>query len=120
MMKLVSLLFFFSSVSIAANPPINIVCGNDNYAIHFGNGGSVVLKNGELMESPSFSRKSYNGDLNAAILQFDQYGEQGGFHVHHSIVLSKGKSDAVLNKQDFDADNVARSDAVKENCMIKK
>ncbi|MBD8129278.1 hypothetical protein [Pantoea agglomerans] len=115
-----ALLFLFSSASIAANPPININCGNDNYAIHFGNGGSVVLKNGELMESPSFSRKSYNGDLNAAILQFDQYGEQGGFHVHHSIVLSKGKSEAVLNKQDFDADNVARSDAVKESCTIKK
>lgn len=101
--------------------PVNFSCGKDHYILYESSSyNHVTIKNGELLDSTKVETKTYGDDDNAIIISFDQWGENGGFHLHHLLIFSEKNKKITLNKRMLDADNTPRGDEDTENCAIDK
>lgn len=121
MKKIFLYLFLFSSSAVAVGPPLNLKCGKDNYILYESvSNQHAAIKNDVLMSSTSATEKPYGDDENAIIIEFDEWGENGGMHIHHFIVFDTVQKKVTLQKRTLDADNTPRSDAITETCTVKK
>lgn len=119
MKNILLILGFISCGVCASSPPLNFICEKDKYIIYESvNNDHAAIKNGVLMSSTKGYENPYGEDENALIFEFDQWGQNGGMHVHHFFVFSPSKKNLTLTKQTLDADNIPRSDGVRENCKI--
>jgi len=118
-MALLAILLAFTSLSQAAEP-IRFVCDKSTYTIYLGVTEGAIVKNEQLLSDLTFSQKSYGDNENAGIFEFNQWGENGGFHVHYVAALNKEKMTGVLSSTTLDADNTPRGPTTQVNCIIKK
>ena len=118
-MLLCSPLFAFASG--VSGPPINIICGKDNYILYESvNYQHAAIKNGVLMSDTKGFSNPYEDDENAIIFEFDEWGQNGGIHVHHFLVFNTIHKTMTLQKRTLDADNLPRGDGTTEKCKLKK
>lgn len=110
---IVLLLLTISSSAFAKGQPIRFSCGNNNFIVYFNASSTkvAVVLNDSLAENPVVQQQPYGDDMNATVLGFDVWGENGGLHDHYTTVFFSDRKTIKQMVQILDADNRFRGDA---------
>lgn len=112
------LLLLSSSFCYAEDKSTKFYCGNNDFIVYFNPSKTkvAVIINDELAENTTIQQQPYGEDMNATLLGFDVWGENGGLHDHYTTVFSSDRKSIKQIVQLLDADNRLRGDAKIKVC----
>lgn len=112
------LLLSAPTFSFSKGQPITFSCGKNDFILYFNASSTkvAVILNNSLAENPSIQTQPYDDDMNATVLGFDVWGENGGLHDHYTTVFFSNRKKIKQMVQRLDADNRFRGDAKFFDC----